>query len=60
MEGVGQQFNDNLNNLYGKPLPISALEKNDLMKLFKTQVIPEEFQEWYKSIPSCSKKNDTV
>lgn len=30
------------------------------MKLCKIQATPEEFQEWYKSIPSCSKKNDTV
>ncbi|CAI6351602.1 unnamed protein product [Macrosiphum euphorbiae] len=37
-----------------------ALKKNDLMKLCKTQAIPEEFHEWYKSIPSCSKKKETV
>lgn len=30
------------------------------MKLCKTQAIPEEFHEWYKNIPSCSKKKDTV
>ncbi|KAF0747810.1 Uncharacterized protein FWK35_00027098 [Aphis craccivora] len=26
----------------------------------KTQAIPEEFHEWYKSLPSCSKKKETV
>ncbi|KAF0746804.1 Uncharacterized protein FWK35_00036883 [Aphis craccivora] len=25
-----------------------------------TQAIPEEFHKWYKSIPSCSKKKETV
>jgi len=54
------KFPDHLKNLYDKPLPISAIKKNDLMKLCKTQAIPEEFHEWYKSLPSCSKKKETV
>lgn len=61
--GKGRPFNFNnfrLSNAYSKPRPISSLKKADLLKLCKTQVIPEEFHNYYKSLPTSKEAKDLV
>lgn len=44
------QIPKNLQKLYKGPLPISALKKNDLQKLCKKNIIPEELHNWVNSL----------
>lgn len=38
--------------LYKNKLTISSLKKNDLLKLCRLGVIPEEYHGWYRELPS--------
>lgn len=44
-----------IEKLYKKPIPIPQVKKEDLLKLCRTGVIPEEFHGWYASLPSAGK-----
>lgn len=44
---------------YKSPLPIGQAKKNDLLKLCRSNAIPEEFHHWYQSLPdSAAATND--
>lgn len=52
------KLSEHLKMLYNKPIQIS--EKNDLMKLCKSEAIPKEFHKCYQNILSSSKTKDTI
>ena len=51
---------DNVPFKYQKKLPISSAKKRDLMNLCKSGIIPPEFHEFYKSLPSSNNTNDRL
>ncbi|CAG9772257.1 unnamed protein product [Ceutorhynchus assimilis] len=61
--GKGRPSNfDNfvLAKAYSKPRTITSLKKADLIKLCKTEVIPVEFHNYYKSLPTSKDAQDVV
>ena len=55
-----QQSDEGLTRKYQKKIPISAAKKKDLMQLCKSGVIPVEYHEYYKSLPSSNSSKDTL
>lgn len=53
-------FAESLPMKYQSKLPISAEKKKDLIQLCKNGVIPQEFHEYYKSLPSSNSKKDQL
>lgn len=49
-----------LPKMYHNTLPISKLKKHDLMKLYRTGVIPEEFHGRYNDLQTSDEVKDTV
>ena len=52
--------NDKLPRRYQAKLPISAAKKKDLVDLCKAGIIPTEFHEYYKTLPSQQNKADRL
>jgi hypothetical protein len=48
------------NVLYGTKLCISAEKKKDLVSLCTSGIIPSEFHQYYKSLPSNKKTRDVL
>jgi len=46
---------DELPPAYGKRIEISSAKKNDLLKLCRQHIIPEELHFWYSDLPSSSR-----
>ena len=44
---------------YQKKILISSAKKKDLIQLCKSGVIPNEYHEYYKSLPSSASSKDT-
>ena len=52
--------NAKFNALYGTKLCISAEKKKDLVSLCTSGIIPSEFHQYYKSLPSNKKARDVL
>jgi hypothetical protein len=52
--------NAKLNALYGTKLCISAEKKKDLVSLCTSGIIPSEFHQYYKNLPSNKKARDVL
>ena len=51
---------DELPLRYKSKLPISAAKKKDLLSLCKSGIVPLEFHEYYKSLPSHKSVKDRL
>ncbi|XP_063225537.1 uncharacterized protein LOC134532706 [Bacillus rossius redtenbacheri] len=45
---------------YSNPLPISVAKKNDLQKLCRSGIIPEELHGWYNNLPTSDTITDIL
>lgn len=55
VRGRGRKHSVNeIKRAYHQLLPISKQKKEDLMKLCKKEIIPEELHAWYASLPSAN------
>jgi len=52
--------NNNNNKLYNQRLCISSAKKKDLISLIHSNVIPEEYTDFYAKLPSSSNMNDRL
>ena len=52
--------NAKFNALYGTKLCISAEKKKDLVSLCTSGIIPSEFHQYYKNLPSNKKARDVL
>lgn len=49
-----------LNMCYQSKLPISLKKRNDLLNLCNKEIIPEEYKNYYESLPANTKQKDYV
>lgn len=55
LQSRGRPSKTKLVQLYKTTLPISEAKKKDLVKLCNSGVIPKEYHQWFKSLPSSKK-----